>query len=259
MEKVFHRESRSVFPGVDLPVHRWRSSAGDWRKHYPGTRRDGHLTVQTHWTTSSGYRQPDIVAEGTSEFPPVTSLKDDCPTVGDEEVSLVTCMAAGAKPPAEVQWLTDTLGEKARQSISVSEHADGTTTTVSSLFGVPTREIDRRSVECVVTSAAMSKEESLPFTIQIYFSPIDVIISETSEGAFECVTEAKPKANITWSRSDQSRPQSTVKVDGATLQFPSMTSDLNGLYQCEASNLYGIKRNYVYVHVTSGEVRFDLK
>uniref|UniRef100_A0A8C3G3E6 Ig-like domain-containing protein n=1 Tax=Cyclopterus lumpus TaxID=8103 RepID=A0A8C3G3E6_CYCLU len=189
--------------------------------------------------------------------PPVTSLKDDRPTVGDEVVSLVTCMAAGSKPRAKVQWLTGTLGETVSQTINVTEHADGTTTTVSSLFGVPTREIDRRLVKCVVTNAAMSKEESLPFTIQIYFPPVEVTISKGSEGSFECVTEANPNASITWTRLNQSKPQSAVKVDGATLQFPSMTSDLNGLYQCEASNLYGRKHNYVYVHVT-GEVRFDL-
>ncbi|XP_034416848.1 nectin-4-like isoform X2 [Cyclopterus lumpus] len=182
--------------------------------------------------------------------PPVTSLKDDRPTVGDEVVSLVTCMAAGSKPRAKVQWLTGTLGETVSQTINVTEHADGTTTTVSSLFGVPTREIDRRLVKCVVTNAAMSKEESLPFTIQIYFPPVEVTISKGSEGSFECVTEANPNASITWTRLNQSKPQSAVKVDGATLQFPSMTSDLNGLYQCEASNLYGRKHNYVYVHVT---------
>lgn len=37
-----------------------------------------------------------------------------------------------------------------------------------------------------------------------------------------------------------------------------MTPDLNGLYQCEASNTYGTKHGHLYVHVTSGEVRFDL-
>ncbi|KAM6954897.1 nectin 1b [Lycodopsis pacificus] len=184
--------------------------------------------------------------------PPVTSLKDNYPTLGDEEVSLLTCMAAGSKPPAKVQWFTGTLGEKVRTTNDVTQHANGTTTTVSTLFGVPTREINHHLVKCVITGAAMSKEESLPFTIQINFSPIEVNIIKRSKDSFECGTEANPNAVFTWSRIEQSMSQSTVIVEGATLQFLSMTSDLNGLYQCEASNRYGRKHSYMYVHVTSG-------
>ena len=58
-------------------------------------------------------------------------------------------------------------------------------------------------------------------------------------------------------RIGRSWPQA-VKVEGATLRFPSMTSDLNGLYQCDAWNPYGRKSTHLYIHVTSGEVRFDL-
>ncbi|XP_060909464.1 nectin-1-like [Labrus mixtus] len=67
--------------------------------------------------------------------PPVTSLKDAHPALGNDEVPLITCTAAGSKPPAEVRWLTGTLGEKVRPSTNSSLHANGTTTTVSWLFG----------------------------------------------------------------------------------------------------------------------------
>ncbi|XP_054471906.1 nectin-3-like protein isoform X2 [Anoplopoma fimbria] len=132
--------------------------------------------------------------------PPFTSVKDNFPTLGNEEVSLGTCIAAGSKPPAKVQWLTGTLGDKVRATIHFTQHANGTTTTVSSLFGVPTREINGHMVTCVITGAAMSKEERLPFTIQILFSPIEVDIHTRSEDSFECVAEAKPEADFTWSR-----------------------------------------------------------
>ena len=99
---------------------------------------------------------------------PVTSLKDDRPTLGDEEVSLATCTAAGSRPPAEVKWVTGTLTEPVNTTTNVTQHANGTTTTVSSLFGVPTREIHHQLVQCVITSAAMSTEEILPYNIQIY-------------------------------------------------------------------------------------------
>ncbi|XP_037345381.2 nectin-1-like isoform X2 [Pungitius pungitius] len=183
--------------------------------------------------------------------PPVTSLEDNRPILGNEEVPLVTCKAAGSKPAAEVRWLKGTLGKKVRETTNVTRHDNGTTTTVSSLSGVPSREMHGHFIECIVSNAALSQEERLPFNIQIYFSPIEVKISKKSEDAFECVTEANPHADITWSRSDHSRLQSTVRVEGATLRFGSMTSDLNGLYRCEVSNPYGKKHSYIDVHVTS--------
>uniref|UniRef100_A0AAQ4PV47 Ig-like domain-containing protein n=1 Tax=Gasterosteus aculeatus aculeatus TaxID=481459 RepID=A0AAQ4PV47_GASAC len=183
--------------------------------------------------------------------PPLTSLEDNRPILGEGEVPLVTCKAAGSKPAAEVRWLKGTLAEKVTERTHVTRHDDGTTTTVSLLSGAPSREIHGHLVECIVTNAALSKEERLPFNIQIYFPPTEVNISMKSEDAFECETEANPHAQFTWSRSDRSGLQSAVRVEGATLRFLSMTSDLNGLYQCEASNLYGKKHSYIYVHVTS--------
>uniref|UniRef100_UPI0037E7B425 nectin-4-like n=1 Tax=Semicossyphus pulcher TaxID=241346 RepID=UPI0037E7B425 len=99
--------------------------------------------------------------------PPVTSLKDYHPTLGSEEVALVSCTASGSKPPAGVRWLTDTLVEKVRTTTNSTFHANGTTTTVSSLFGVPTREISHHSVQCVITGVALLEEKALPFTIEV--------------------------------------------------------------------------------------------
>ncbi|XP_039861482.1 nectin-3-like isoform X1 [Simochromis diagramma] len=184
--------------------------------------------------------------------PPFTNIKDNLPTLGTEEVLFATCTAAGSKPPAEVRWLTDALGDKVRTTANSTQYDNDTTTTVSSLFGVPTREINGHQVQCVISGGSLSTDRSLPFTIQIYFSPTEVNIRVISEDSFECVTEAKPNANFIWSRSGQSLLESAVKVDGAKLQLLSLTSDLNGLYQCEASNTYGSKRGQLYVHVASG-------
>nr|XP_024661100.1 nectin-3-like isoform X1 [Maylandia zebra] len=184
--------------------------------------------------------------------PPFTSIKDNLPTLGTEEVLFATCTAAGSKPPAEVRWLTGALGDKMRTTTNSTQYDNGTTTTVSSLFGVPTREINGHQVQCVISGDSLSKEETLPFTIQVSFAPTEVKIRVISEDSFECLTEANPNAKFAWSRSGQSLLQSAVKVDGAKLQLLSRTSDLNGLYQCEASNAYGRKHSQLYVHVASG-------
>ncbi|KAI3356319.1 hypothetical protein L3Q82_017543, partial [Scortum barcoo] len=100
--------------------------------------------------------------------PPVMYLRRNDVTLGTEEVSLVTCTAAGSKPPAAVTWLTGALANKVRETNSSTQHDNGTRTTVSTLYGVPTREISQHLVQCVVTSAALPKEETLDFTIQVY-------------------------------------------------------------------------------------------
>ncbi|XP_070831365.1 nectin-1 isoform X2 [Chaetodon trifascialis] len=197
----------------------------------------------------SGNHKADILLNLL--VPPISSLKDNHPALGSEEVGLVTCTAAGSRPPAQVRWLTGTLAGKVRITNSSTEHPNGTTTTVSSLFGVPTREMNQHVVHCVITSAALSKEVTLPFTIQVYFSPMEVSVRQQAKDSFECVTEANPRADFTWNRSDNSWPQS-ARAEAATLRFVSMASDLNGLYLCEASNSYGTKRGHLYVHVTSG-------
>nr|XP_024661102.1 nectin-3-like isoform X3 [Maylandia zebra] len=184
--------------------------------------------------------------------PPFTNIKDNLPTLGTAEVLFATCTAAGSKPPAEVRWLTGALGDKVRTTTNSTQYDNGTTTTVSSLFGVPTREINGHQVQCYISGDSLTTEETLPFTIQVYFSPTEVNIRVISEDSFECVTEANPNAIFNWSRSGQSLSQPGVKVDGAKLQLLSLTSDLNGLYQCEASNAYGRKHGQLYVRVAAG-------
>uniref|UniRef100_A0A673AVE3 Ig-like domain-containing protein n=1 Tax=Sphaeramia orbicularis TaxID=375764 RepID=A0A673AVE3_9TELE len=110
--------------------------------------------------------------------PPVISVKSDIPTLGDKEVSLATCTASGSLPPAQVNWVFGNLNLKITTNSSVND--DGTTTTISTLWGVPTIELDHRSVQCVVTSEALSTQKSQPFTIQIHFPPTEVNVQEKS-------------------------------------------------------------------------------
>ncbi|XP_025759590.1 nectin-2 isoform X9 [Oreochromis niloticus] len=131
--------------------------------------------------------------------PPFTNVKDNLSTLGTEEVLFATCTAAGSKPPAEVRWLTGALGDKVRTTTNSTQYDNGTTTTVSSLFGVPTREINGQHVQCVISGDSLTKEETLPFIIQVYFSPTEVNIRAISEDSFECLTEANSNAKFTWS------------------------------------------------------------
>lgn len=100
--------------------------------------------------------------------PPVSSLLDNQPVLTNKQVPLVTCTAAGSKPPAEVKWNTGELSGILTTPSRTIEHDNGTTTTISSVLGVPTREMRNHSISCVITSASLMEQVTLPFNIQIY-------------------------------------------------------------------------------------------
>ncbi|KAF6718998.1 Poliovirus receptor-like [Oryzias melastigma] len=182
--------------------------------------------------------------------PPNTNLMSYTPIEGNEEVPLATCTAAASKPKAEVKWIKDSLEGKVREELNETQHANGTTTTWSTLLGKPGREMNGQLVKCVISSETI-KEEILETNIQIHYSPGKVNIIEKSKVSYECETEANPIATFTWKRSGQPLPPS-VQVEGATLQFSSQSNDLSGLYECEAKNPYGSKHTYLFVHFSTG-------
>uniref|UniRef100_A0A3P9MDX0 Ig-like domain-containing protein n=1 Tax=Oryzias latipes TaxID=8090 RepID=A0A3P9MDX0_ORYLA len=74
--------------------------------------------------------------------PPITNLMDYTPFEGNEEVPLATCTAAASKPKAEVRWIKGSLEGKVREELKETQHANGTTTTWSTLLGKPGREMN---------------------------------------------------------------------------------------------------------------------
>uniref|UniRef100_A0A8C5N547 Ig-like domain-containing protein n=1 Tax=Gouania willdenowi TaxID=441366 RepID=A0A8C5N547_GOUWI len=156
--------------------------------------------------------------------PPVTSLKNESVVLGSEEVLLATCTAAAARPPGEVRWVTGNA--KVRVTTNSTRHDNDTTTTKSSLFGVPTRDLDGQLIQCVVSSVALDTDKFQPFFLQLFCE------------------------------SGLALSLSGVRAEGAQLKFLSRSLDLKGLYHCEVSNLYGRQSAQVFVHVLSGEVSF---
>ncbi|TWW80952.1 hypothetical protein D4764_01G0007670 [Takifugu flavidus] len=122
----------------------------------------------------------------TQWVPPVSSRVDNHPVLGDKEVSLATCTAAGSKPPATVSWLFGDLPGDLTTISNAIEHHNGTVTTFGSLVGVPSRELDQQLVQCVVTSKA-TKDQTLPFTIQIYYAEKLPVVDSLSPGVLYCL------------------------------------------------------------------------
>ncbi|XP_052349315.1 nectin-1-like [Oncorhynchus keta] len=186
--------------------------------------------------------------------PPVVSVTVDVPpVVGEKEVILVTCVAAGAKPQADVKWKTGTLGSLLKTVTNSTQHANGTTTVLSHLLGVPTRAANQQQVQCVVNQSALATENSFNYTIDIHYPPqtVNITLSETSQPSALCVADGNPQPNYTWSREGQPWPGSSVRAEGGTLILLRLSSELNGLYVCEASNPYGRATGSLYVNTSS--------
>uniref|UniRef100_A0A8C7CRG1 Nectin cell adhesion molecule 3 n=1 Tax=Oncorhynchus kisutch TaxID=8019 RepID=A0A8C7CRG1_ONCKI len=187
--------------------------------------------------------------------PPVVSVTVDVPTViGKNEVVLATCVAAGAKPQADVKWQTGTIGSLLKIVTNSTQHANGTTTVLSHLLGVPTRAANQQQIQCVVNQSALATERSYNYTIDIHYPPqtVNVTFSEASKATvFLCVADGNPHPSYTWSRVVQPWPGSSVRAEGDILHFLSLSSELNGLYVCEASNPYGRATGSLNVHISS--------
>ncbi|KAF7216230.1 poliovirus receptor-like protein, partial [Nothobranchius furzeri] len=133
--------------------------------------------------------------------PPSTSVMDERPALGDQDVLLATCTAAGSKPQANVWWDSKALQSSMTQKSTLISHLNGTSTTVAFLYGRPTKHIYGSLAHCVVSHEALTENTTLPFTIQVYFAPEEVKITQKFPNVIECESTANPNPTFTWSRT----------------------------------------------------------
>uniref|UniRef100_A0A1A8QCF6 Si:ch211-141e20.2 n=1 Tax=Nothobranchius pienaari TaxID=704102 RepID=A0A1A8QCF6_9TELE len=131
--------------------------------------------------------------------PPSTSVMDERPVLGDQDVLLATCTAAGSKPQANVWWDSKALQSSMTQNNTLISHLNGTSTTVAFLYGRPTKHIYGSLAHCVVSHEALTENTTLPFTIQVYFAPEEVKITQKFPNVIECESTANPNPTFTWS------------------------------------------------------------
>ncbi|CDQ72920.1 unnamed protein product [Oncorhynchus mykiss] len=181
--------------------------------------------------------------------PPVVSVTVDVPPViGKNEVVLATCVAAGAKPQADVKWQTGTIGSLMKIVTNSTQHANGTTTVLSHLLGVPTRAANQQQIQCVVNQSALATERSYNYTIDIHCKHCKYILLPLSYTIdIHCTFIFHYQCYRPWT--------STVRIEshaeGDILHFLSLNSELNGLYVCEASNPHGRATGSLNVHISS--------
>ncbi|KAJ8013163.1 hypothetical protein DPEC_G00050430, partial [Dallia pectoralis] len=118
------------------------------------------------FSVSSGQVQTEMHL--TVLVPPVMTVTGQVFSVEENESVLVTCIAAASKPQAEVRWITGSLSDSLRSVTNSTQHANGTSTVLSQLFGVPTRTANQKQVKCVVNQSALATERTLSYTLNIH-------------------------------------------------------------------------------------------
>ncbi|XP_048049018.1 nectin-3-like protein isoform X2 [Megalobrama amblycephala] len=182
---------------------------------------------------------------GTATSPVNVSLTVDAvPVAGRSEVPLATCTASTAEPAAEVSWHLGTFSNSVRISTSTVKHLNGTFTVKSSLIATPTVQMNQQLVKCVIRHATMKEELRIDHKINVHYPPQLVFVTpfenHSNAEVYQCEADANPAAtHFSWHSKHQTIPNDVIKIEGNKIIFLELTSDLNGMYICKASNEYG--------------------
>ncbi|XP_043085565.1 nectin-3-like protein isoform X2 [Puntigrus tetrazona] len=181
----------------------------------------------------------------------VNVMVDAVPVAGRPEVILVTCVTSRTKPAAEVSWNLAALSDSVKVSSDTVKHLDGTFTVTSSLIATPTVQMNQQLVQCVIRHAAMKEALEVDHKIIVHYPPQLVFVTplktDCNAEVYQCEADANPAAtHYRWHSAHQNIPNGAVKTEGNKLYLLKLTSDLDGLYTCEASNEYGTGTGSLY-------------
>uniref|UniRef100_A0A8C1QD57 Si:ch211-214p13.3 n=1 Tax=Cyprinus carpio TaxID=7962 RepID=A0A8C1QD57_CYPCA len=187
-----------------------------------------------------------LLSSGTEATSPVNvSVNVDAvPVAGRPEVILATCTTYRTKPAAEVSWNLGTLSDSVKVSTNTVKHLDRTFTVTSSLIATPTVQMNQQLVQCVIRHSSMKEQLEVDHKIIVHYPPKLVFVkafkNHCNAEVYQCEADANPAAtHFSWHSTHQTIPNDAIKTQGNKLYFLKLTSDLDGLYTCEASNEYG--------------------
>lgn len=79
------------------------------------------------------------------------------------KVSVATCLAANGKPPGVVTWETTLKGEARTTEIP---HSNGTVTVRSDYLVIPSRQMHKQKLTCVVTYNNDTTKDTIMLNVQ---------------------------------------------------------------------------------------------
>uniref|UniRef100_G3SXQ3 Nectin-4 n=1 Tax=Loxodonta africana TaxID=9785 RepID=G3SXQ3_LOXAF len=185
--------------------------------------------------------------------PPLPSLNPGPALEEGQGLTLAASCTAEGSPAPSVTWDTEVKGTASSRSFKHSRSAAVT----SEFHLVPSRSMNGQPLTCVVSHPGLLQDQRITHILQVAF------LTEASvrgledlklwhvgrEGAtLKCLSEGQPPPSYNWTRLDGPLP-SGVRVEGATLSFPRLTTEHSGTYVCHVSNELSSRDSQVAVDV----------
>ncbi|KAM5179669.1 nectin-1-like [Mantella aurantiaca] len=170
--------------------------------------------------------------------------------------TVATCVAAAAKPAANIAWRTGGLNYTSSEE--EVRHDNQTVTTRSRLNMMAGAGLQDHSVTCIIsqsdgTSVTQAERNITIQNIQYPPDSVRVEVNTLANGdvQFICLEDSRPPAtNFTWKRKETFHSNAAVELgNGKTLSTESLPT---GLYICEVTNLIGKSSGYLYLYRPPG-------
>ncbi|XP_043547139.1 nectin-3-like isoform X2 [Chiloscyllium plagiosum] len=138
---------------------------------------------------------------------------------------IVICTAANAKPAASITWKAPF---DVHTDESIGPPAENGTVTVSSWFQLcPNKSLHGQKIVCVVEHPTLNASKHVPYLLTIdYANPLPT--------------------EFIWTKKNDSIPEGVI-IQKDKIKFSKLTSDLEGLYICAASNTAGTASGSFYL------------
>ncbi|XP_016897067.1 nectin-3-like protein isoform X2 [Cynoglossus semilaevis] len=182
-------------------------------------------------TTVTVFVEPKVYVSASS-----TVLID-----GGNKTLVATCVAEGARPPAEVSWESNLIGQSEVQLI---DEVNGTTTTQVRYLWQPTRNFQGHAVTCVIRHPALQSDFRIPYLLNVQFAPDISVVGYDGDWyvgrenvRMTCRANANPPAHhFRWIRLDGKMPQGVKTINSTLLFLRALKRNDSGVYRCEVAN-----------------------
>ncbi|XP_043547146.1 nectin-3-like [Chiloscyllium plagiosum] len=161
---------------------------------------------------------------------------------------IVICTAANAKPAASITWKAPFV--VCTNEIIGPPAANGTVT-VSNWFQLcPNKSLHGQKIVCLVEHPTLIASKHIPYRLTIdYMSLVFIDYQRTEDGGLYliCIADANPlPTEYIWTKKNDSIPEGVI-IQKDKIKFSKLTSDLEGLYICAASNTAGTASGSFYL------------
>ncbi|KAM4650810.1 nectin-2 isoform 2-T2 [Discoglossus pictus] len=166
---------------------------------------------------------------------------------GEQEMTVATCTSANGRPPSRISWQT-TL--QSNVSTTISNHSDGTSTTVSQFRLTPTFTVDGEKITCIISHE--NAETPIPLILSVQYSPVVTIEGYDNNwhlnrnGAYlTCNARGNPPpTSYTWKTADGSPLPSNVHAKDNVLYVDQVDERVNKTFLCEVTNALGSRATH---------------